>query len=175
MLINVNDKTRMPIKFLWQLIFTYTFDKKSTGHMTKDIIGMQLTKWNGFIEINKAYRAEKLGIDEDMAHVPVGLKGDAIDEMEYQLQMMCSWVVREEKGEFKPRVELFKKHKVDFRLAEPMCHVFPEVASKRNMKKGAAALAQAMKDHPEDYKNPKKKTFFSITMEIKDNANNPAL
>jgi hypothetical protein len=166
MLINVNDKIRMPIKFLWQLIFTYTFDKKSTGHMTKDIIGMQLTKWNGFIEINKAYRADKLGIDPEMAKIPVGLKGDVIDEMEYQLQMMCSWVVREEKDEFKPRVELFKKHKIDFRLVEPMCFAFPEHASKRNMKKGEVALKAAMKANPQDYAGPKKKTFFSITMDI---------
>ena len=161
-LINVHDKSRMPIKFLWQLIFTFTFDKKSTGHMTKDIIGQQLVKWNGFIQINKERRANELGIDPVMANVPVGLKGDVIDEMEYQLGLMCSWVVREEKGEFEKRVETYKKHKIDFRLVEPMCHVFPEFSTKRNLRKGAEALKKAMEDHPNDYGiNKKKRWTFS--------------
>lgn len=172
MLINVHDKSRIPIKYLWQLIFTYTFDKKSTGHMTKQTISKQLCKWNGFIEINKARELEQYGLDPEMASVPIGRKGSVLDEMEYQLQLMCSWVVKEEKGEFESRVELFRKHKVDFRLAEPMCAVFPEFAKKRNMARGQNALKEAMKANPQDYGTPnKKKTFFSITQEIPGNAN----
>ena len=130
--------------------------------MTKDIIGQQLVKWNGFIQINKARELEKYGLDPQAAAIPVGQKGSVLDEMEYQLQLMCSWVVREEKGEFKERVELYKKHKIDFRLAEPQCHVFPEVIKKRNMAKGLAALKTAMESNPDDYVNPKlkKRTFF---------------
>lgn len=164
MLINVHDKTRMPIRPLWQLIFTFTFDKKSCGHMTKDIIGQQLMKWNDFVQINKKRELEMYGLDPVMAAVPVGKKGSVIDEMEYQLQLMCSWVVKEEAKEFEPRVDLFKKHKIDFRLAEPMCAVFPEHAAKRNKAKGLAALKAAMEKNPEDYdaKNiPGKKKFFT--------------
>lgn len=132
--------------------------------MTKDVIGKQLMKWKEFVDINKERRANELGIDPSMAAIPLGLKGDVIDEMEYQLMLMCSWVVREEKGEFEPRVELFKKHKIDFRLAEPMCVVFPEYAKNRNMKKGLAALKYAMEKNPQDYEEknvPGKKTFFT--------------
>jgi hypothetical protein len=148
----------MPIRFLWQLIFTFTFDKKSCAHCTKKIIGEQLCKWNGFILINKQRELDKYGLDPLMAGVAIGHKGSALDEMEYQLGLMCSWVVREEKGEFESKVETYKKHKVDFRLAEPMCHVFGEYAAKhRNRAKGLYFLKQAMLEHPEDYTGPKKK------------------
>lgn len=165
MLINVHDKTRMPIRPLWQLIFTFTFNKNACGHMTKDIIGQQLMKWNDFVQLNKKRELDLYGLDPQMAAVPVGKKGSVIDEMEFQLQLMCSWVVREESGEFKPRVELFKKHKIDFRLAEPMCAVFPEHAHKRNKAKGLAALKVAMGKNPEDYSDPndpkKRPKFFT--------------
>lgn len=156
----------MPIKYLWQLIFTFTFDKKSCGHMTKDIIGQQLVKWNGFIEINKARELEKYGLDPDAPAVPVGQKGSVIDEMEYQLQNMCSWVVREEQGEFIAKVELFKKHKIDYHLAEPMCHVFPEYQTRRNKRKGAEALKINMADKPHQYANPNKKKQYFIGRDV---------
>jgi len=160
MLINIKDASRMPIKYLWQLIFTFTFDKKSCGHMTKDIIGQQLMKWNDFIQINKKRELEKYGLDPDAPAAPLGQKGSVLDEMEYQLQNMCSWVVREEKGDFEPKVELYKKHKIDFRLAEPQCHVFPEFQTRRNKRKGHAALLANMADKPHQYANPNKKKYF---------------
>lgn len=163
MLINVKDPSRMPIKFLWQLIFIFTFEKEKTGHMTKDVIGQQLMKWNEFIDINERRELEMYGLDPDTALIPIGKKGSVLDEMKYQLMLMCSWVVREEKGEFKPKVELYKKHKIDYHLAEPMCHVFPEHCRNRNMSKGLAALKKNMEDQPENYTNPdaKKRTFFT--------------
>ncbi len=160
MLINMHDKSRMPIKYLWQLIFTFTFAKETTGHMTKDIIGEQIVKWNGFIQINKARELEQYGLDPQAAAIPVGQKGSVLDEMEYQIQLMASWVVREEKEEFRSKIELYKKHKIDFHLVEPMCHVFPEFANRRNKAKGLAALAAAMKANPEDYADPKKKRQY---------------
>lgn len=161
MLINVVDPSRMPLKYLWQLIFTFTFDKKSTGHMTKDTINNQLMKWHNFVEINKKRELEEYGLDPDMALIPIGKKGSVLDEMEFQLQHMCSWVVKEEQGHFEPKVELYKKHKINFRLAEPMCFAFPEHAKNRNMNKGIIAIKQAMIDNPEDYDNPNKpKKFF---------------
>lgn len=163
MLINVKDASRMPIKYLWQLIFIYTFAKETTGHMTKDVIGKQLMKWNEFIDINEKRELEMYGLDPNTALIPIGKKGSVLDEMKYQLMLMCSWVVREEKGEFTPRVELYKKHKIDFHLAEPMCHVFPEHAKNRNMAKGLDALKKNMEDNPEQYSNPndKKRKFFT--------------
>ncbi len=160
MLINIKDPSRMPIKFLWQLIYTFTFDKKACGHMTKDIINKQLIKWHEFIEINEKRELDAFGLDPHMAAVPVGKKGSVLDEMKFQMQLMCSWCVKEEEGKFEPRVELFTKHKIDFRLAEPMCFVFPEYASRRNMAKGKIALLKAMKDNPEDYADPNKKRQY---------------
>lgn len=168
MLINVKDESRMPIIFLWQLIYTFTFAKKSCAYMTKDIISQQLLKWHGFIEINKAVRLQEYGLEPAfMAAVPIGKKGSVIDEMEFQLQSMCSWVVKEEAGKFQPKVDLFTKHKIDFRLAEPMCHAFPEHANRRNMNKGKEALRQAMKDNPQDYADlRKKKTYFVLSANV---------
>jgi hypothetical protein len=162
MLINFKDASRMPIKYLWQLIFTYTFEKKSCAHRTPDIINEQLLKWNAFIDINKKRDLEKYGLDPDAPAAPIGQKGSVLDEMEYQLQNMCSWVVREEQGEFTPKVELFKKHKIDYHLAEPMCHVFPEFQTRRNKRKGHAALLANIEDKPEQYSVPKKKPMYFI-------------
>jgi hypothetical protein len=148
----------MPIKFLWQLIFTFTFDKKSCAHCTKRIIEEQVCKWNGFVQINKVRELDKYGLDPLMVGVAVGHKGSALDEMEYQVGLMCSWLVREEKGEFESQVETYKKHKIDYHMAQPMCQVFPEYVSKhRNFAKGRAALQAAMKANPQDYAGPKKK------------------
>lgn len=158
MLLQIHDKSRMPIKFLWQLIFTFTFDKKSCAHVTKKIIEDQICKWNGFVQVNKVRELEKYGLDPLMVGVAVGKRGSALDEMEYQVGLMCSWVVREEKGEFISQVETYKKHKIDWRMAQPMCVVFPEYVSKhRNLAKGRAALLAAMKANPQDYAGPKKK------------------
>jgi hypothetical protein len=162
MLINLKDHSRMPIKYLWQLIFTYTFDKKSCGHMTQDIIGHQIIKWHDFVEINKKRELEAYGLDPEMSLVPIGKKGSVLDEMEYQVQSMSKWVVREEQGEFISKVELFKKHKIDFHLAEPMCHVFPEYQTRRNKRKGHEALLANMEDKPHQYSVPKKKPMYFI-------------
>jgi inner membrane protein involved in colicin E2 resistance len=167
MLINVKDASRMPLKHLWQLIFTFTFDKKSCGHMTKDVIGRQLMKWHDFIEINKKRELEAYGLDPEMSLVPIGKKGSVLDEMEYQLQLMSSWVVREEAGEFIPKVELYKKNNIDFRLSQPACMVFEEYArARRNPAKGAEALKVNMADKPEQYADTNKKRQYFIGRDV---------
>ena len=130
--------------------------------MTKDIIGQQIMKWHDFVEINKKRELEAYGLDPEMSLVPIGKKGSVLDEMEYQVQLMSSWVVREEQGEFIPKVEMFKKHKIDFRMAEPACEVFQEYCkAHRNEAKGTEALKQNILDKPEQYKSPiKKKQYF---------------
>ncbi len=159
MLINVNDPTRIPIKYMWQLIYTFTFDKKSTGHMTKDIIGKQIVKWMEFVEINKKRECELYGLDPNLNKISLGLKGSVLDEMEYQVVLMADWVVKEEQGFFIKKVEDFKKHNIDFRLTPGICDAFPEYCRQhRNYAKGQVALEQAMKDHPEDYDG--KKYYF---------------
>lgn len=150
MLIQVHDKVRLAIVPLWRLIFQFTFDKQSCPHTARKTIEDQLLKWNGFIQINKAREAALYG--QEASFAPVGTKGSILDEIEYQIGLMCSWVVREEQGEFEPKVEAYKKAQVDYRLAEPMCRVFPEHAGKRNYSRGQSALLTNMKDFPEIYK-----------------------
>lgn len=148
--VRVNSTNRMPIIDLWRLIFKFTFDKKNCGYGVKKDIEDNLLRWNGYIKMEKARKYEKFGKGFD-DYVPIGKKGSIIDEYEYQVGMMCSWVVREEKDEFFPRVEMFKRHKIDYRIAEPMCKVFPDCKHLRNYSAGRAALAQNMKDNPQDY------------------------
>lgn len=156
MLLQIHDKERMALVPLWRLIFKFTFDKKSCAHTTKKTIEDQLLKWNGFVQINKARELEQFGLDPDSQFVPVGQKGSILDECEYQLGLMCSWVVREEKDEFLPKVDAYKRANVDYRMCEPMCKVFPEITKNRNFERGHRALIQNIRDFPEIYRNIKK-------------------
>lgn len=145
-----NPKERMPLQDLWRLIFKFTFDKKSCAYTTKTTIETHLLKWNGLVKYQKQILTAKLGAGFD-GYAPIGRKGSWLDEAEYQLGLMCSWVVKEERGEFIGKVATFARAKIDYRLAEPMCKVFPECAKLRDFKSGRDALNKAMKDHPEDY------------------------
>ncbi len=163
MLIQVHDKERMTIVQLWRLIFKFTFDKKNCPYNAKKTVEDQLLKWNGFIQMNKAMELDKYGIDKDTQFTPIGQKGSILDEMEYQVGMMCSWVVREEKGDFQGKIEAYARAKIDYRTAEPMCKMFPESNNLRNMARGKVALAQNMKEFPEIYAKTKPlKTFFPM-------------
>lgn len=151
MLIKVNDPTRMPIQVLWRLIFIFTFDKERTADCTKGIIEQQLMKWDDFIKTNKRIRQDKFKLDPQTEYAPVGKKGDILDELEYQLGNMCSWVVREENGEFTPKVDNYKKHGIDYRLCQPMSFAFPECHQLRDIKRGEEALKANMEEYPEIY------------------------
>ena len=153
MLLQIHDKERLPILHVWRLIFRYTFEKKNCPHTMKKTIEDQLLKWNCFVQLNKAKELEMYGIDKDMEFVPVGKKGSILDEFEYQLGLMCSWVVREEKGEFQPKVDAYNRAQIDYRMVEPMCKVFPECVANRNYARGHRALLQNIKDFPQIYKD----------------------
>lgn len=148
--IQINSPERMPLLDMWRLVFKFTFDKKNCGHSTRRTIEDNLLKWNGFVQMEKMRIANKFGIDPNF--VSIGKKGSMIDEVEYQVGYMASWVVREEKGEFQHLVDTYTRAGIDYRLAEPMAKVFPECKKLRNYTRGRAALGQAMKDNPEDYK-----------------------
>lgn len=150
-LLKINSSDRMPLIDLWRLIFKFIFDKNNCGLTTKQTIETHLIKWNDLVKYQKKILTEKFGPGFD-GYQPVGKKGSPLDEIEYQIGLMCSWVVREEKGEFKSKVETFKRNSIDYRLAEPMCKVFPECAKNRNFSRGRAALKHAMKVNPQDYK-----------------------
>lgn len=153
-LLQVHSNDRMPLMELWRLIFKFTFDKKSCAYSTKQTIETNLLKWNDLIKYQKRILTEKFGPGFD-GYVPVGKKGSVLDEVEYQVGMMCSWVVREENGDFEYKIETFKKAGIDYRLAEPMSKAFPECNKLRNFRRARAALKQAMKDNPQDYTNDK--------------------
>lgn len=162
MLIKVHDNERLTIVELWRLIFKFTFDKKACAYSTKQTIETQLLKWNGFIKMNKAMEADKFGINPSTEFVAVGKKGSILDEMEYQIGMMCSWVVREENGDFEGKIEAYARAKIDYRLAEPMCKMYPEYAKKRNFAAGQDALKKNMKQFPEIYDTRGQKKMISI-------------
>lgn len=150
-LLQINSKDRMPLFDLWRLIFRFTFDKKSCAFTAKQTIENHLLKWNDLIRFQKKIMTDKFGPGYD-GYVAIGKKGSILDEIEYQVGLMCSWVVREEKGEFQSKVEAFKRASIDYRLAEPACKVFPECNGLRNYARGREALIRAMKVNPEDYK-----------------------
>lgn len=147
--IEVKSAERMPILDLWRLIFKFTFDKKSCAHSAQKTIETELLKWNGFVKMQKAREIEKYGLTSDFT--PVGTKGSVLDELEYQVGYMCSWLVREENGDFQRLVDTYTRAKIDYRLAEPMCKVFPDCKHLRNPKRGQEYLKQNMKDYPEHY------------------------
>lgn len=148
--IKVNSSDRMPLLDMWRLIFKFTFDKKNCPYNTKITLETELLKWNGYVKMEKVRIMNKYGLDNEF--IPVGQKGSIIDEIEYQVGYMCSWCVREEQGEFKALVDTYKRSNIDYRLAEPMRKVFPECKQLRNYARGRAAMIQAMKDNPQDYK-----------------------
>lgn len=149
-LLKVNSPDRMSLLDLWRLVFKYTFDKDNCGFTTKQTIETNLLKWNDLIKYQKRIMTESLGPGFD-GYAPIGKKGSLIDEMEYQVGLMCSWLVREEKGELQNKVDTVKRHKLDYRLIEPCSKVFPECNKIRNFKGALASLKQAMKDNPSDY------------------------
>lgn len=153
-LIHIHSTDRMSIVDLWRLIFKFTFDKRGCGHTTKKTIEENLLKWNDVVQMLKKKQADQFGIDSN--YTPVGKKGSILDEMEYQIGNMCSWVVREEKDEFQHLVETYARNKIDYRLAQPMCKVFTkECEYLRNPARGRAALKANMEEFPEIYENLK--------------------
>lgn len=149
--IRLKSSDRMPLIDLWRLVFKFTFDKKSCGYTTKSIIEENIIKWNNLVLHQKKILTARLGPGFD-GYAPVGKKGSLLDEIEFQVGNISLWVVREEKGELQNMVDTYARNKIDYRLAEPMCKVFPECAKLRDFDKGREALKLAMKANPEDYK-----------------------
>lgn len=143
-------KNRMSLYDLWRLIFKYTFDKKSCGYSTQSVINDHIMSWYHHIEEEKKKELQKYGLSASFT--AIGRKGSILDEHDYQIKLMSDWVVKEEGGFFEKRVMAYERAKIDYRLAEPMCKVFPECSKLRDFKSGIQALKKAMKDNPEDYK-----------------------
>lgn len=149
-LLQVHSKDRMTLIDLWRLVFKFTFDKHNCAYSTKQTIETNILKWNDLLKAQKKILTEKFGAGLDN-YVAIGKKGSILDEIEYQIGSICAWVVREENGELQHLVDTYKRAGIDYRLAQPMCKVFPECAKLRNFRRGQEALKQSMKDHPEDY------------------------
>src|SRR5689334_2398443 len=147
-LLQVHSNERMPLVQLWRLIFKYIFDEKNCGQTTRKTIETEVLKWNNLVKYQKRVLTEKYGPGFD-GYAPIGKKGSVIDEIEYQIGMMSSWLVKNENGEWDQKKANYAIHKIDYRTVAPMDRVFPEI--KKNYARGRAALEQAMKDHPEDY------------------------
>lgn len=134
----------LPLFDLWRMIYKFTFDKKNCAYRTQSMINEHLLKWAEILQFQQRIQKEsKVPIIGEQVHI--------LDMIVEEHGTMCLWVVKEEKGELEHLVETYKRGGIDYRLADPMCKVYPECAKLRNFKKARAALDQAMKDNPEDY------------------------
>src|SRR5258708_38329310 len=106
-LIQIKSNERMPLVDLWRLIFKFTFDKNNCAYSTKKNIEDNIIKWNDLVIFQKRILTEQFGPGFD-GYQPIGQKGSVLDEIEYQIGSMSSWVVREEKGEFQAKVDSYK-------------------------------------------------------------------
>lgn len=148
-LLQVNSNDRLPIYHLWRLIFKYTFDKKNCSPNAHKIIEQEVLKWNKLVITQNKIKNDRFGPAID-SHISVGKKGTVLDEIEYQVGLMASWVRDEERGDFRSRIDSYKRAGIDWRKCKPMDRFFPEV--KKNFAAGQLALKQNMKDNPEHYK-----------------------
>lgn len=132
---------------LWRMIYKFTFDKKNCSYRTQSMINEHLLQWADILQFQ-----QRLHKESDI-HI-IGQKeedNNILDMIVEEHGTMCLWVVKEEKGELEHLKETYARSKIDYRLADPMCKVFPECQKLRNFKRGQAALEQAQKDNPQDY------------------------
>lgn len=143
MLLRINNPDKVPLFDLWRIIVKFTFDKKNCPYNTNKIIEEELLKWN------RDYQIDMVRYHNEFGFYPE--EGSVLYETWRNIKQMSEWIMEEEAGQFQEKVDLYKTHSIDYRLAKPQCVFFPECKQLRNYARGKAALEQAMKDNPQDY------------------------
>ena len=119
------DQGLMTINNLWRLVLKkiYTPDKLKTGD--EYVIENAIEKWYEIVKLHNKKLGDAFG---DVAfEQAVGRRGSICDEIEYQLQLICSLLVKDEKGLLEEKKETFKRHKIDYRKVLEYRNIFPEM------------------------------------------------
>ena len=115
----------MTINNLWRLVLKkiYTPDKLKTGD--EYCIENGIERWYTIVKKHNVKLADAFG---DVAfEQAVGRRGSIIDEIEYQLQLMCALLVKDEKGLLEEKKETYKRHNIDYRKVLEYRNIFPEM------------------------------------------------
>ena len=159
--LNYQIADRMPLFNLWRAVWRYVYDKKNCPLLFYKELEKEILKWNAIVQYQKKIKFERFGKQEG-DNKPVGLKGDFVDEIEFQIGRMCQVLRWDETNEWhgEDTARPFSKytverHKLDYHKL-PMCVMFfPEFQDKEGYKRGQEALEQNKKDNPQDYEEKK--------------------
>lgn len=150
MLINAaKTKERMPLRELAKLALKTIFEDKTQRDV--DILNNQVNNWNQLIRFQKEKVLKKYGLDPDTHFLPLGKKGSVVDEWEFFLQTICSWIVANEKGQLDKIKGLWKQHGINYKKTKRFGWLFPEQYTQEGFNRALKYLKQAQKDNPEDY------------------------
>jgi hypothetical protein len=146
----MQSKDRAPLPELFRLVLKYVYDYSHLSNEDENRMKNSIQNWFNWIAEEKKRRFEKYGPDP-MASVPVGLKGNYVDEVEFALSGYA-WLIREnDKGRFEERKKMFKDHGIMYQKF----YGLPEFYLPSDFKRARAALEKAMRENPEDYRNDK--------------------
>lgn len=148
---------RRPIHLLWRDVWKFIFEEFSCGLAHQQIMQNEIVKWNEVVQYQKKIRTElwgeKAGFSEQ-----VGKNGNIIDEIEYNLQAMCHFLVKNEHGLMQTTKDTLRVHRIDYKRYVLCKEWFPECQDKDGVKKGQEALKENQKEFPEYYPTYNEKT-----------------
>ena len=142
----------MPIALLWRACWRWVFDEFKCPMGFRKDIESEILKWNKIITFQK--RIRNRGPTESDSN-PTGQKGNVIDELDYQIGMMCKTLVDNEEGLWDYHKDTLRIHNIDYRKSIHCNFWFPEVQDKDRFKRGQAHLKEAKEQNPEDYTDGK--------------------
>ena len=138
----------MPVVLIWRGIWKWIFDERNCSFDHRKILEEEILKWNKIITFQKRLRKDKYGPTERDSN-PTGQKGNVIDELEYQVGMMCKTLVDNEEGLWDYHKDTLRIHNIDYRKSIHCKFWFPEIPT--DYAKGRANLEAAKKENPQDY------------------------
>jgi hypothetical protein len=147
---------RRPIHLLWRDCWKWIFDEFSCSLAHQQILENEIVKWNEVVQYQKKIRTERFGEGAGFSQ-QVGKNGNVIDEIEYNIQAMCHFLVKNEHGFMQSTKDTLRLHQIDYKRYILCKEWFPECQDAKGKEKGQAALKANMEEFPEFYpskKNP---------------------
>lgn len=141
---------RKPIAILWRDVWRWIFDEINCPLAHQQIMQNEIVKWNQVVQYQKKIRTDRFGEKAGFSE-QVGKNGNVIDEIEYNIQAMCHFLVKNEHGQMDRTKDLLRLHRIDYKTYVLCKEWFPECQDPKGKEKGEAALKQNMKDFPENY------------------------
>jgi hypothetical protein len=124
-IIRVDKDGLITINKLWRLVLRRIYDYNHAGESDKWIIEQNIQKWYEIVHQHNVKLQDAFG---DVAfQEAVGRRGSITDEVEYQLEQMCSLLVKDEKGLLEDKKETYKRHDIDYRKVLEYRNIFPEM------------------------------------------------